>query len=229
MLLRVLPLISGVVPFVGIFVAYWLGASSGVLPSCIPFLDGCVSISATGRNPPGSFLFRAILLPQSALLAFIWYFTALWLQTLDNKSRRFTYQVIVISGMISAVALIIYVTFLGTKTPLYEFMRRFGIYFFFAGMALSELIVASTLLRIARVQGRRVLQRLAGIMLWLCVLPFILGLLNLLLKAIFRDVDDIENQIEWIAAMLMHAYLVVLYLAWRETGIDLQLRVKTKK
>ena len=44
--------------------------------------------------------------------------------------------------MISVIAFIVYVTFLGTKEPIYEFMRRTGIYFGFAGGAFAQLFVA---------------------------------------------------------------------------------------
>jgi hypothetical protein len=63
MLIRWLPLIAGIVPFVGIHVCYVIAVKYGVLPACIPYVDGCTSISATGRYPPASFLFRAIELP----------------------------------------------------------------------------------------------------------------------------------------------------------------------
>jgi hypothetical protein len=56
-------------------------------------------------------------------------------------------------------------------------------------------------------------------MLWLCLMPFVLGILNLILKALLADADAIENRIEWIAAVSMHAYFVVLYYAWRATKI----------
>jgi len=226
MMFRMLPLVTGAVPFVGIFVAYWMGAHTGVLPECVPFIDGCVSISATGRKPPGSFLFKAILLPQSALLFFVWYFCAKWLQALDADFSRSLARAIVISGIISAAALIVYVTFLGTKVPVYEFMRRFGIYFFFTGMAVCEVLVAKELIRIARQQERHRLEQYAKTLLLLCVLPFILGLLNLILKQLLDDDGSFENQIEWIASMLMHAYLVVLYFAWRDTGVGIHLRVQ---
>ena len=82
MLIRVLPLVAGIVPVAGIFLSYWLAVRSGVLPACSPFLDGCVSISATGRYMPGSLLFRAAMLPQSVLLLMVWYLASLWLRNL---------------------------------------------------------------------------------------------------------------------------------------------------
>ena len=56
-------------------------------------------------------------------------------------------------------------------------------------------------------------------MLLLCGLPFLLGILNLVLKSLLDDADPYENRIEWISALLMQAYFVVLYLGLAYHGI----------
>ncbi|MEL7187801.1 MAG: hypothetical protein AAFN50_15425 [Pseudomonadota bacterium] len=76
MMVRWLPLIAGLVPLIGVTSAYLLGTHADVLPKCIPYLDGCTSISATGRYLPGSLLFKAALFPQAAVLAFVWWFAS---------------------------------------------------------------------------------------------------------------------------------------------------------
>jgi len=224
MTIRALPLVAGIVPVVGVSLAYWLGVSSGVLPACSPFLDGCVSISATGRYMPASLLFQAVMLPQAVLLVFLWYFAAQWLRSISPKTKA--PWAIVAAGVIGALALILYVTFLGTRGPFYEFMRRFGIYFYFLGTATAQLTLAVALLAYARQSAARRLKRTATGMLWLCGLPFALGILNLTLKAVLDDADSAENQIEWISALFMQAYFVLVYFAWRET--DFAISVTTR-
>lgn len=219
MLIRGLPLVIAIMPVLAASIAYWLGASHGVLPSCMPLLDGCTSISASGRNMPGSLLFRAVMLPQAGLLMFLWYFAGRWLQALEIRSKAAA--VMLVSGLIGALALILYMTFLGTKAPFYELMRRFGIYFYFLGTAIAQFTLAAAILRHARTSGLLQLRRVAVYMLWLCALPFALGILNLFLKAILDDTDSIENRIEWISALLMQLYFVGLYLAWRKTGFTI--------
>lgn len=224
MLIRSLPLVAGIAPVVGIFLSYWLGVRSGVLPQCMPFLDGCVSISATGRYMPASLLFHAVMLPQSALLLFVWYFSAHWLRSIAPDSRAA--MTISSAGFIGAVALILYVTFLGTTAPFYEFMRRFGIYFYFLGTATAQLTLAIALLGHVKRTGALQLNRFAIGMLWLCGLPFALGVLNLVLKSVLDDADSAENRIEWISALLMQGYFVVLFLAWRETEFSVAVRTR---
>lgn len=217
MLIRWLPLLAGLLPFLAVNLAYWMGVSNDVLPSCFPYIDGCTSISSTGRHPPGSLLFRAVHLPQGVVLLFLWYFSVQWLRALRPGVRRSTELVVLISGTIGGLALIVYTTYLGTTESFYEFMRRFGIYCYFLGTVLAQLFLALSFLRHAKLQRSPALVKMARAMLWLCLMPFVLGILNLIFKALLADADAVENRIEWIAAVSMHAYFVVLYYAWRET------------
>ena len=222
MLIRALPLVAGIAPVAGITLAYWLGVENDVLPSCIPYVDGCTSISATGRYMPGSLLFRAVMLPQSILLIVVWYLSSRWLRAIAPASKAA--GAVMLSGFIGALCLVLYVTFLGTKAPFYEFMRRFGIYLYFLGTATAQLTLAIALWGHARRSAILALKRIAGAMLWLCGLPFVLGVLNMFLKTVLDDADTAENRIEWISALLMQGYFVVLYLAWRETGFAVEVR-----
>ncbi len=190
-----------------------------MLPSCFPYIDGCTSISSTGRHPPGSLLFRAVHLPQGVLLLFLWYFSVQWLRALHAGARRSTELVVLISGTIGGLALIVYTTYLGTTEPFYVFMRRFGIYFYFLGTVLAQLFLALSFLRHAKSLRSPALVNMARAMLWLCLTPFVLGILNLIFKALLADAHAVENRIEWIAAVSMHAYFVVLYYAWRRTKV----------
>ena len=78
-------MLAGLMPFIAMIGAFLIGVAYETLPACNPFLDGCASISATGRKPPGSFLFRAIMLPYTVVLVFLWYYAVHWLRTLDTE------------------------------------------------------------------------------------------------------------------------------------------------
>jgi hypothetical protein len=218
MLLRLLPLIAGVVPLAAVFGAFWIGVANEVLPSCIPVIDGCVSISATGRKPPGSFLFRAVMMPQSMLLLIVWFFSILWLRSLEPRLQPSTRMAILVSGVIGSLALIVYVTFLGTKEPVYEFMRRVGIYFAFIGVGVAQIVIAFALHRISRSSQLERLSKTARVMLGLCSIPLALGILNFVLKSVLDDAGNAEKRIEWIVFVVMQCYFLVLYHAWRITG-----------
>jgi len=214
MFVRALPLISAFVPLIGINIAYWIGASNDVLPSCIPYLDGCTSISSTGRYPPGDRLFRAILLPQAAVLAITWYFAVLWLRSLKPASKAG--PTILGGGIVGAVALVLYVSYLASNDPFYEIMRSYGVYLYFGGTALAQLVLSLSL-------DRSPMQRA---MVWVTVTPWVLGILNFAQKAILGSLNSNENRIEWIASLLMQVWFVLLWLMWRKTRLTLQVRTR---
>ena len=210
-------LFAALVPAIGVAAAFALSAQSGYIGACNPFLDGCASISAAGRQMPGAMAFRAVQLPHAVVLAVLWLLSVAWLRSIDAISPAAARWVL-ICGFVGAVALVIYVTFLGTRTPFYAFMRRFGIYFYFLGTALAQVTVAF------RVRATRPELRLSGlgrIMLVFSGLPFVLGIANLAFKAVLDDPDPMENRIEWLAALSMQAYFVVLYVAWRRSEFRL--------
>ena len=45
----------------------WLSISGGHIPTCFPYIEGCTSISSTGRHGVSYWLFKALMLPQSLL------------------------------------------------------------------------------------------------------------------------------------------------------------------
>ena len=212
MLVRGLPLIACLAPLIGINVAYWIGADNNVLPSCFPYLDGCTSISSTGRYPPGDRLFRAVMLPQAAVLALTWYFAVLWLKSVKPGSKAGA--TILVSGVTGALALILYVSYLASNDPFYEIMRRYGIYLYFAGTALAQLVLSLAL-------DRSPIQRA---MVWVTVTPFALGLINLVQKAVLGSLNSNENRIEWIASLLMQVWFVLLWISWRRSRFDILVR-----
>jgi hypothetical protein len=184
-------------------------------------VDGCTSISGTGRYPPASFLFKAVEMAMAVALPVFWYFSVKWLKALDPGWHSHAVWSIFVSGGIGALALIVYVTFLGTTEPFYEFMRRFGIYFYFLGTVLAQLFLAVSFRGVSKGLGDRALRRMAMIMLVLCLMPFALGILNLVQKSVLSHAtaDALENSIEWIASLMMQAYFFVVFFAWRRTSL----------
>jgi hypothetical protein len=205
MLTRALPLVIALLPLCAVTGAYSLAAANGLVPACNPFLEGCTSISATGRYVPASYVFKPAHLVQSALLVM------LWMRLPRELPDRTRYpEAARISGLVAAVALVIYTLTLGSQTPLYEFMRRFGIYFFFAGTLLAQLLAALAYRDAARAKprGRR---RLPNAMLVMALVPLLLGIINFAGKAVLVDPDAMENRIEWSAALIMQSWFLLLY------------------
>ena len=213
MLFRVLPLIVGLVPFIGVSAAYSLGVRAGAIPDCIPYIDGCTSISSTGRYMPGSLPFRAALFPQAAFLIFLWWSAAAWLRAQDRGRYSAAIQ---FSGITGGVALIVYVTFLGTRTEFYEVMRQFGIYLYFLGIVVAQ-VLFTLAIRPSRIRTA---------MIAVVSAPWMFGIGNLVQKAVIETENNIENRIEWIVALLMQAWFLLLYLLWRREGIQVRVTAR---
>jgi len=152
------------------------------------------------------------MLPQAAVLALTWYFAVLWLKSIKPGSKAGA--TILVSGMIGALALILYVSYLASNDPFYEIMRRYGIYLYFAGTALAQLVLSLAL-------DRSPVQRA---MVWVTVTPFALGLINFAQKAVLGSLNSNENRIEWIASLLMQAWFVLLWISWRRSRFEILVR-----
>lgn len=227
MILRVLPLVTGLVPVFTVFTCYWIAIKTAGLPSCNPFLDGCTSVSATGRHEPASYLFKGMMMPQSILLSVYWLLNVGWLRALEraNGSHAESGRAVAIIGVTGSLFLILYVTFLGSEVPFYEFMRRYGVYLYFALNVVAQLILVYKILPFARAWPGRGFLMATRLQLVLAWVPFAMGVLNLLLKATLEESGPAENRIEWSFAILMQVYFLLTYWSWRETQFSAEFGV----
>lgn len=227
MLLRLVPLVAGLLPIIAVNLSYLIAAAVGRVPKCVPYLDGCASISATGRHPPSSYVFKAVMLPEAVLMAVYWLLAVAWLRSLErlNGADGTGGKALGTIGASASLFLVLYVTFLGTHGPFYEFMRRFGVYFFFLHTVVAQIMLARALLGLPSLDAR--VRRITRIQLALALVPFGLGVLNLILKSTLEDPDPSENVIEWLFALMMQTYIVLSYFAWRATGFRASYSVST--
>jgi len=220
MILRLLPLLTGLLPIVAIHLSLLVAIDAGAIPSCLPYIEGCASISATGRYEPASFIFKPAMMSEWMLLVVYWLFNVAWIRSFSRvtgESGR-AGRWMGFLGCAGALALIIYVTFLGTQAPFYDFMRRFGVYLYFLFSVIAQIILASHTIRISRSLRLHGMLTIGRAQMALALVPFALGALNLVLKATLADPDPAENVIEWVFALLMHIYFILTYFNWRETG-----------
>jgi hypothetical protein len=220
MALRLLPLVTGLLPIVAIHASLLIAINAGAIPACFPYIDGCVSISATGRYEPAVFLFKPAMTTEAALMAIYWLFGAAWLRALSRSAGKRPGAVVTlipVIGIAGALALIVYVTFLGTQAPFYEFMRRIGIYFYFLFTVVAQIMLATRAFQLSKNLNLTSVMKISSLQLWLSVSPMALGILNVALKSSLDNADTPENVIEWISALVMHCIFVLTYFTWRDT------------
>ncbi|SFF50789.1 hypothetical protein SAMN04488120_10645 [Fontimonas thermophila] len=210
---------TALIPIVAAHLAYFVSATAGYVDWCVPYWDGCTSISRAGRHGLANHLFRALMLPHAAQLMMFWGLTWLWLGALRPDAPRRRTAVLTL-GLIAAVFLILYATFLGVEGTIYQWLRRYGITVFFAFGVLAQMLVVALLQPVAPLpQGlRRTMLGFAGALLGL-------GLASIPLQHFASDADRAMNALEWVYALLMTLFHGLIGLAWGATGFRLHTRV----
>ncbi len=200
---------AGLIPLFGAMVWVPVAMQSGTVASCVPFLEGCTSISSTGRHAPASYIYRGIMLPYAALLGFYWYLNGTWVRTLHGCPRG---AWIARLGIAGSVCLVVYSVLLGSEGRAYELMRRYGIYLYF-----FFTIVAQLLLVLAYRRVLPALRGIAGVQLACCISMFVAGAADIVLKPFVDDPDRMENLVEWNFSLVMMVNLALVAVCWRHT------------
>ena len=214
---RVVPLLAALVPFFAVHATYLVAASYDLVDWCIPYIDSCTSISATGRKPPASYLFRATMLPSAVFMAAYWWFSHAWLRAERRTaklphSRAGTWMLSL--GLLACVGLVMYVTVLGEAGDLWARQRRAGTVLFFSFTFLSQLLLVHQL-RQLREQLPTVQGPTHG-MWFLCILLLSLGILTVLIDAWDSDYyETIEDAFEWVLTLLLQTNFLLGYGVWR--------------
>jgi hypothetical protein len=212
-----LPALVCVVSILSTHAAFVISLSKGQVPACIPYFDGCTSISAAARQEPAVHLFRATMIPVAVFIAATWWLAGQWLRQAGDRSPAWNRTVITV-GVIGAIFLVLYATFMGTHGLAYGVMRRYGVIVFFGFTALDQMIVTARLQRLRRGGHPAASRRTERVMLTLMTVMLGIGLANIP-AAHFLDGSGLENIIEWTFALLMMAWFGVLAGQWKRGGL----------
>src|SRR5688572_25557643 len=204
-----LPFLCAAIPVVAVHAAWVLSTLHGYVDPCIPYLDGCASISRVARHGHGNTLFKALMIPCAVLQGWHWMQAGRWLERNDAGTRAATSLAWL--GAIACVALVVYASALGTEGVLYRFMRRYGITFYFAASYVAQLVFL-------RVLAQRVAPQLDAYrpyVRWMsavCVGMLALGLGSVAVSAAVEhpDIKDrLENLLEWHLGLLLTAWFAL--------------------
>ncbi|RLQ22115.1 hypothetical protein DWB85_09275 [Seongchinamella sediminis] len=222
---RIVALLAALLPFVAVQLTYVLAASHGLVDWCFPYIDSCTSISATGRKPPASYLFRATMLPAAVVLMAYWWLNYSWLGHLQRQrgnSRQWANRWMLVLGIVACIGLILYVTVLGERGDAWRTQRRVGTILFFSFTFLSQLLMLAQLASL-RVPGvsRWPLTAMRTVLLTL----LLLGLLTVVLDAWDeRWYESVEDAFEWVLSLLLQGNFLLGYIVWRQAGWRLELK-----
>ncbi len=212
-----LPLAVALVPVFAAHLAYALSIEAGHVPACVPYVEGCTSISRAARHGLGNHLFRLLMLPSALLLTLHWLATIVWLRQSTGEAR--TGRSLWLLAPFAGLALAVYVTFLGTDGEAYRFLRRYGAQLYFASVYLAQLVVVRHWhCRLGR------WDRVGAVWLAISLLMLALGLSYTAVANGFEDPelkDRMENLLEWHIGALMTTWYLLLAWVWRREGFAL--------
>lgn len=191
-------------PIAAIAVGFGVNVYYQQVDACFPIFEGCVSISRAVRGSDGLPWFRLLILPCCVLLPLN--FIALS-QTYFPLARAMRW-----SSYIAALFLFLYVCFLGSDGAFYQWLRRIGIVFFFAGTGLAQLWWAQQLSHRFTFAARKALRT----MHYLSALLLLLALLHITIKHGFPAIEKIENMTEWWLALLLCVGFMQMAIWWRQ-------------
>lgn len=204
------------IPIIAAHGAFFLGLWEGVANECVPYFEGCTSISRAAREGNAIFLFRGLMMPTAALLILFWHLQSIWLQQITQKPHR----TIFILGTVGALFLILYVDFLGTEGEFYQFMRRYGITFYFAFTVLAQMLSIRSLQRQKSSLDSKT-RRYLNLQFILMILYWCLGIANVIIKATGVNwADQAENIIEWHFALYMSLYFGLTAMMWKRSEFN---------
>ena len=189
------------------------------MPDCIPFIEGCTSISRTGRYGTSYFIFKALMMPAAVVIMLYWIMTYAWLKALDCPHPK-SLKTLLTLGVVAGLFLILYTTFLGSEGEIYRLMRRFGTTTFFLFSYLGHLLLAFLCFRVFG------FNRITRWKITLCAAVSIQLLIFVLAKNFVDQHDWIENAIEWQSAYLLTLLPVLTWLLWNRTGFGIDVTVK---
>lgn len=177
--------------------AYLISAAQALVPWCNPYWDGCTSVSRAARHGEANVFFKLLMLAYAPLLALFWVKVSAVLRESHPGFRR-RRGAVLMAGWIGTAFMVLYTIFLGVEGDLYQWLRRFGITFFFGLTVLAQMLLASLLLKSPALgRGhRRGLLAMCGAML-------LLGLASIPLQHLAADRDAAVNALEWSYAFLM--------------------------
>lgn len=224
-----LALVAGLLPAVASVIAFALATHSGLVPSCNPFVDGCVSISRAARHDLPNHVFRALVLPAAVLQALAWLVQAQALHAAGGTAVRRPAIALAWLGVAAGIALVLYGSFLGTEGATYRWLRRYGTAIYFGGTCLAMLVLGRGLQRLHALGTLALPRSHERALLTMFATIVAMGLGNALVGAVADAAlkDRVENATEWWGSLGLTLAFVVLASLWRRWDLRVQFSLRS--
>jgi hypothetical protein len=216
--------LASVLPLLAAVGAAWWSMRYGLVPSCNPFFEGCTSISRAARHELANLWFQALMLPAATVQGLVWIFVGRWLQDLPVERRRGERWIMPL-GVMAALALVLYGTFLGTEGAIYRVLRHYGTAAYFGFTCICLLLTGGAIQRAAAAGVLPLAPALSRTILVLGATLVAMGIVNSIVAAMLVEPwkDRIENIAEWWGSSIFVLGFAALALMWRRIGLVIRL------
>ena len=218
------PLIAALLMPVAVVSAWWISVAHDYIPLCNPFLDGCVSISRAARQGLGNHLFRALMLPSATIQGATWLLCAAWLGRLGASHRSLRWLPWL--GILAAVFLVVYGTFLGTEGDTYRWLRRYGTIVYFGFTYVCILITTGHVRHLAHSGALALPARMDLMLIMLASLTMLVAIAHVFVAPMLEDPlkDRVENVVEWTIGLSITLFFIALAWIWRHARVCLHVQ-----
>ncbi|MFV9615700.1 MAG: hypothetical protein ACNYZG_07065 [Gammaproteobacteria bacterium] len=213
---RTLAILVVLLPLLASNGAYLLSAYEGSVPWCMPYIDGCTTISQAGRSGNTIFFYRAVVFPYSVLLILFWLYSRRWLDLLHGYTTKIA-QIIFCLGLVGSIALLIYIDFLGTTGEINGFMRRIGAMLYFTLTPLAQSLMLNQHYNILRKKPEvSINPKVLQYQLIILLLMLLIVVISIFLFVTDNITYEIENIVEWNFSLLINLYFAGMFFIWKD-------------
>ena len=213
---RTLAILVVILPLLASNSAYLLSAFEGFVPWCMPYIDGCTTISQAGRSGNTIFLYRALVVTYSVSLIWFWLYSKSWLELLHGQTTNIA-RIILWLGLAGSIALLIYIDFLGATGEFHRFMRRIGAMLYFTLTPLAQILMLKQHYNILRKKpGVSIKPKVLQYQLIISLLMLIIGAISIFLVVTNNMTYERENIVEWNFSLLVNLYFLGMIFIWKD-------------
>jgi hypothetical protein len=210
-------IVAVLLPLLTVHTTLTISILFGNLEYCLPYWSQCHSISATGRQYPEFFVFKALMIPTAIFMLAYWLILRVWLKQISNG--RIGTRLITGLGVIASCALIIYTVTLGAVGEPYALARRIGVIFYFAFSSFGHLLLLRKLqlvdCKALCIEGEQ------KALVYICAALVISGILSAIAGFYWEGWDNWENAYEWWFSLFMISLFYLVARMWNTTGFQI--------
>jgi len=213
---RTLTILVIILPLLASNGAYLLSAYEGYVTWCMPYIDGCTTISQAGRSGNTIFFYRAMVFPFSVLLIWFWLYSKSWLELLHGHTTKIA-RIIFWLGLAGSISLLIYIDFLGATGEINRSMRRIGAILYFTLTPLAQSLMLNQHYNILRKKPEvSIKPKALQFQLIILLLMLLIGVITLFLAVTDNKSYESENIAEWNFQLLLTLYFLGTIFIWKD-------------